>query len=304
MGEQANEGMIYIDGECFPAGEARLPVLDSGFMMGLNVFDTMGLNQGFLFRFDAHMDRFFRSLHTVRLKLPHSRPEFEELVLETIQRSGLRDAYVTTVVTGGIRRRGIPVEQWTPRVIIISVPPMTIVSPEKRAAGVRMRISSIRNVPVQSLDAKIKTYNRLFSYLATLEAHDAGADDVLMLDVEGYLTEGPSFNVFAVRQGRVYTPAEGMLQGITRDTTEKIAEQEGIPVVETRLTPYDLYNADEVFYTSTSRGAVGIVEIDRRQIGEGRPGPITTRINDIYWTWTTSERYATRVYKEVAVPVS
>jgi branched-chain amino acid aminotransferase len=304
MSDPTNEGLVYINGEYFPTSQAKLPIMDSGFLMGLNVFDTMSLHEGYLFRLEAHLDRFFRSLQAVRFELPHSRADFEQLVLDTIRRSGLRDANVNTIATHGPRQRGIPVEQWPITVIVMVIPPLIPLTPEKRADGYRMRISSVRNVPIQTLDAQVKNYNRLFSYLATLEAHDAGADDVLMLDLDGYLTEGPSFNVFAVRQGRIYTPVEGVLHGITRDTTLKIAEREGIPVIETRLTPYDLYNADEVFFTSTSRGAVGIVEIDRREIGNGRPGPITERLNDIYWTWHKGGPYVTPVYEQAAVPVT
>lgn len=304
MSEQMNEGLVYINGEYFPPSEAKLSVMDSGFMMGLNVFDVASLHDGYLFRLDAHMDRFFRSLHSVRMSIPHSRPEFERLVIDTVRRSGLRDASVTTIVTGGIRQRGVPMEEWKRNVIIMAIPVLIALTPERREQGFRMRISSTRNVPVHSLDAKVKTYNRMFSYLATLEAHDAGADDVLMLDTEGYLTEGPSFNVFAVSKGRIYTPAEGMLQGITSEMTLKIAYHDGITVQETRLTSYDLYNADEVFYTSTSRGAVGIVEIDRRKVAGDRVGPITRRINDAYWAWHKQPPYAIPVYQEAAVPVA
>jgi branched-chain amino acid aminotransferase len=160
----------------------------------------------------------------------------------------------------------------------------------------------VRNVPIQSVDAKIKTFNRLHSYLARLEALDAGADDAIMLDLDGYVTEGRGANVFVVVQDQLFTPPEGLLEGITRETVFELAAGEGLPASEKRLTPYDLYNADEVFYCTTAGGIMPIVEVDRRQIGNGQPGAITQRLRDAYWRAHVSGPHATPV--EAYEPVS
>ena len=289
-----NPGMTYLNGEFIPADRASLPLMDAGFWLGINVFDVLSARQGSIFKLEAHVNRFFRSLHTVRIAIPQTRKEFGELIVETVRRSGLQDSYIQTVATRGMRDDA-PIGEWAPTVIINAVPYFEIVSPEVAARGLRIRISSVRNVPIQSVDAKVKTFNRLHSYLARLEALDAGADDAILLDLDGYVTEGRGANVFIVRDGRLYTPPEGLLEGITRETVFELAAQEGLPANEEQLTPYDLYNADEVFYCTTAGGIMPIVEVDRRQIGSGVPGPITERLREIYWAAHTSGPHATPV---------
>jgi branched-chain amino acid aminotransferase len=275
--------MTYINGQFVPADQASLPLLDAGFWQGINTFETLSARRGYIFKLDAHVARFFRSLHALRLEIPFSRQEFGELIVETVRRSGLADSYVQTIATRGLRSE-LPLTEWQPTVIVNAIPYFEIVGPEVAARGLKIRISSVRNVPVQSVDAKIKTFNRLHSYLARLEAFDAGADDAVLLDLDGYVTEGRGANIFIVRHGRLYTPPEGLLEGITRETVFELADAEGVPASEERLTPYDLYNADEVFYSTTAGGIMPIVEVDRRTIGDGRPGPLTLRLRDAYWT--------------------
>jgi branched-chain amino acid aminotransferase len=289
-----NPGMTYINGEFVSADRASLPLMDAGFWLGINVFDVLSARQGHIFKLEAHVSRFYRSLHAVRIAIPQTREEFAELIVETVRRSGLQDSYIQTIATRGMRAEA-PIGEWTPTVIINAVPYFEIVSPEVAARGLRIRISSVRNVPIQSVDAKVKTFNRLHSYLARLEAIDAGADDAILLDLDGYVTEGRGANVFIVRDDRLYTPPEGMLEGITRETVFELAAQAGLPASEEELTPYDLYNADEIFYCTTAGGIMPIVEVDRRQIGSGAPGPITERLRDAYWTAHVSSPYATPV---------
>lgn len=142
----------------------------------------------------------------------------------------------------------------------------------------------------------IKHFNRLHFYLAQLEAIDAGVDDVLLLDIEGYVSECRAANIFALVGGRLYTPAGGILRGITRETVFEIAAREGIDASETQMTLYDFYCADEVFTCTTAGGIIPVVEIDGRAIGDGRPGPLTTRIRDLYWQMHVDGEYATPVY--------
>ncbi len=269
----ALSGMTYINGELIPADQASLPLMDAGFWLGINVFDVLSARQGCIFKLDAHVNRFYRALHAVRIDIPFTRGEFGELIVETVRRSGLDDSYIQTVATRGMREDR-PISAWTPTLIVNAVPYFEIVSPEVSARGLRVRIASVRNVPIQSVDAKIKTFNRLHSYLARLEALDAGADDAILLDLDGYVTEGRGANVFVVSNDQLVTPPEGLLEGITRETVFELAAAERLPASEKRLTPYDLYNADEVFYCTTAGGIMPIVEVDRRQIGAGKPGSI------------------------------
>ncbi len=296
-------GLTYINGEFIPADRASLPLMDGGFWLGINVFDVLSARQGHIFKLDAHVNRFYRSLHAVRIPIPYTREAFGQLIVETVRGSGLDDAYIQTIATRGLRSEG-RIDEWPPTLIINAVPYFEIVAPEVAARGLRVRISSVRNVPIQSVDAKIKTFNRLHSYLARLEALDAGADDAIMLDLEGYVTEGRGANVFIVRDGQLFTPPEGLLEGITRETVFELAVEDGLPVSEERLTPYDLYNADEVFYCTTAGGIMPIVEVDRRQVGSGLPGEITDRLRGAYWEAHVSGPHATPVFAYEAVTVT
>lgn len=290
------EGTAFINGRHMPIDQASISVLDSGFGMGANVFDTISAHQGCIFKLRQHLDRFFRSLHAARFPFPYTKDEFSAVVVDTVRRSGLRDAYIQCVATRGIRAR-TPMREWAPTVIVYVIPYFATVSDEAIARGVRLRTSSIRNLPSLSLDAKIKSFNRLHFYLARLEAEDSGADSPILLDLEGHVTEGPGANLFVVSAGRLFTPSEGILQGITRQTVFEIAESLAISAQEADLTPYDLYNADEVFYSSTAGGIMPVVEVDGRRVGDGRPGPITRRVEQAYWRLHVEGPDATRIFE-------
>jgi branched-chain amino acid aminotransferase len=290
-----SEGVMFINGEFYPASEGKIPVLDAGFWMGINIFDTLSARQGYIFKVRAHVDRFYRSAHAIRIDIPYTKEEMSQLIVETTRRSGLMDAYIQCIATRGFRSPA-PIDQWKPGTIVYAIPYFTVVPQKAIDEGAKIRIASIRNVGIHSVDAKIKNFNRLHRYLARLEAIDSGADDAIMLDAEGYVTEGRGANVFAATGKTLYTPSEGMLPGITRETVFEIADREGIPWREVRMTPYDLYNADEVFYATTAGAIIPITDVDRRKIGAGRPGAITARLSKIYQQMHVDPKYSTPVY--------
>ena len=149
---------------------------------------------------------------------------------------------------------------------------------------------------MQCLDPKIKSLSRLHFDLAMLQGKTAGMDVSLMLDLDGHVTEGPGFNLFAVRGGAMFSAPEGILMGITRQTVFELAAEHGLPVHEAQLTAYDLYAADEVFLTSTAGGIMPLAEIDGRAIGDGRPGPVFRKVHDLYWALRESDRDGTPVF--------
>ncbi len=157
-------------------------------------------------------------------------------------------------------------------------------------------IASTRALPVQCLDPKIKSLSRLHFDLAMLQGKAAGVDVAIMLDLEGRVTEGPGFNVFVVRGGEMFSPPEGILMGITRQTVLELAAEHGLPAREAQLTAFDLYSADEVFLTSTAGGIMPLVEIDGRSIGDGKPGPVSQRIHGLYWALRESGRLGTPIF--------
>ncbi len=293
MGE--TEGLMWIDGEFYPAGEAKISVLDAGFWLGINVFDTFSARHGFIFKLEAHLERFYRSLQAVRLDIPYSREELGRLVVETTRRSGLRDAYINCIATRGLRAPS-RIDQWKPSTIIWAIPYAGILNEDVIQRGAKARIASVRNMPVQCVDPKIKNLNRLHFYLARLEAYDAGADTAIMLDLDGHVMENPGANVFTIKNGRLYTPGEGVLEGVTRETVLEIAQREGVPATTGRLSPYDLYNADEVFLSSTLGGLLPVVEVDGRRIAAGQIGSITKRFQEIYWRMHVEGEHATPIY--------
>jgi branched-chain amino acid aminotransferase len=275
-------GMAWINGEFAAAEDAKISIFDSGFIGGVAIFDTMACWQGNLFKLPVHLARFERSAHAAMVPLLLCGDELKDVVIETTRRSGLRDAYVQALATRG--RRPSPSAWSNERTLIVYAVPYVWMAPrEKIARGISVIVPSVRNWSPTVIDPKVKNFNRLHSYFARLEADRQGADDVVMVDEHGLLTESRGSNVFVVRASRLYTPTSGILEGITRETVFEIAAEFGLPAAERDLTPYDLYVADEAFLCTTAGGIIPVVEADGRRVGTGKPGPITMRITDRYW---------------------
>lgn len=278
----APSGIAWINGEFVPTSEATISIFDSGFIGGTAVFDTLACWKGRIFKIQQHLERFQRSAHAACIPLPLRDAGLAEVVIETARRAGHRDAYVQVIVTRGMRYATTPGAQPS-TLIVFSIPYIWIGGEAKVDSGLTVIIPSIRNTPVATLDPKIKNFNRFHQHLAGVEAAGAGVDDVVMLDQNGYLTESRGANVFLAHGDQLYTPELGVLQGITRETVFEIAAEFGVPLHARDLTPYDLYTADEAFFSSTAGGIIPVVKADGRQIGNGIPGPLTRRIHDRYW---------------------
>lgn len=275
-------GVAWINGEFAPADEARISIFDSGFIGGVAIFDTLACWHGGLFKLATHLARFERSAHAAMIPLLVSGAELADIVIETTRRSGLQDAYVQVIATRG--RRPSP-SAWSnePTLIVYAVPYVWLAPREKLATGISVMIPATRNWSPAVVDPKIKNFNRMHSYMARLEADYAGADDVVMLDEHGYLTESRGANLFLVRGGAIYSPRTGILEGITRETVFEIAAELGAPAHERDMTPYDLYVADEAFLSTTAGGIIPIASADGRLVGSGARGTLTARIDERYW---------------------
>ena len=293
-----NESLIaYVNGEYVPKEQARISVFDFGFLRGDAVFDTTSAWNGRIFKMDAHLDRLDLSLRAVRIPCPLPLEEMRGVIIETARRCGLENAYVQTIVTRGEPPLGVrDLTRCRPGLIVFVVPYVFILSPEQIRSGGRAMIASTRALPVQCLDPKIKSLSRLHFDLAALQGKAAGMDVSIMLDLDGHVTEGPGFNVFVVRGGEMFSPPEGILMGITRQTVFELAAEHGLPAREAQLTAFDLYAADEVFLTSTAGGIMPLVEIDGRSIGDGKPGPVSQRIHGLYWALRESGRHGTPIF--------
>ena len=298
MTDKTEQRIVYLDGEFVPESQARISVLDHGVLHGDSVFDTCLAWNGAVFKLDAHLERLYESARAVSIQIPVTQAQLVELVLETVRRNRLREAYIKIVVTRGV---GLyPTLQPTgcqPSLVIFARPYGASISEGSGApAGQRVRIASVRRVPNQCLDAKIKSCNYLNHVLAYLEALSAGAENAIELNLQGYVAEAPGYNVFLVKRGELLTPGEDILVGITRQTVFELAVEAGLPCHETKLTSFDLYNGDEVFFASTSGGIVPVIEVDGRPIGDGQPGPITRQMWQAYLALLESGTKSTKIY--------
>lgn len=278
---EALDGLwVYLDGAYVPAAEARVSVFDRSFVYGDGVFEGIEVQDGGIFKLDAHIDRLYRSAAFLRITVPLARADLRAAIIEVVRRSGLRDGYIRPLVSRGVGPLGLE------RMAELG-PATVVIMPQRRRAKegrtYRAVVVSTRRTPAQCLDPRVKSNNYLNNILGKLEQLDAGADAGILLDVDGLVAECCGENLFAVREGRVRTPpATRTLDGITRRSVIELAARAGIPVAETDLTRYDLYTADELFLTATLSGIGYIVEVDGRPIGGGQPGPISRRLFELY----------------------
>lgn len=292
----SQEPTLYMNGKYLPLSEAGVSPVDQGFLLGDGIFDVVSCWQGVIFKLDHHIDRLFDSLRAARLETTLSREGWREAIIETVRRNALKDASIRFIVTRGVPQ-GVVADPrvMTPTEIVWAAPYIFLANEQDRARGVRMMISATRGFSPDTLDPRFKCFDRLASQLVRLEALEAGYDDAIWLDSQGYVAEAAASNVFMVKQGKLYTPASGILRGITRETFCELAETAGIEVCEKNITAFDLYAADEVFTTSTAGGALAVREISGRHMPNPTPGPITTQLDEMYWALRDSGKFGTRV---------
>jgi len=272
--------MTYVNGRYVPKDEASVSVYDHGFLYGDGVFEGIRVYHGRIFKLEAHVDRLFESAHTLQITVPISREEMTQAILETVRRSGLKDAYIRPVISRGRGDLGIDPRKCPCPTIIIIVDTIQLYPDEAYRKGLRLVTTSTRQRPVDVLNPRVKTCNYLNNIMARLEANLMGADEGLMLTTQGYVAECTADNIFTVKAGRALTPPVhlGILQGITRQATLDLCGILGIPAVEQVLTLHDMYTADECFLTGTGAELGPVVQVDGRTIGTGQPGPVTFRI--------------------------
>jgi branched-chain amino acid aminotransferase len=275
------ELLVYIDGSYYPKSEAKISVYDHGLLYGDGVFEGIRAYEGVVFKLDEHLDRLYHSAHTIALEIPMSKEEMKRAVLDALKKNNLRDAYIRLVVTRGVGDLGLdPRKCSKPTVVIITEPLIQLHGEEKKKTGVTAIISWVKRDPVDATTHEIKSLNYLNSILAKIEANIAGVDEAICLDKRGFVCEGAAENIFIVKNGEIATPpiCTGALAGITRGVVIKLARKLGYSVTERNITPNELFNADEVFFTGTAAEIIPVREINKRVIGDGKPGPVTKRL--------------------------
>jgi len=271
---------IYLDGKFCSERDAKVSVFDHGLLYGDGIFEGIRAYNGRVFKLKEHIDRLFCSAKALLLDVPLSHSEMMRAVVDTCRRNKIRDGYIRLVVTRGVGTLGLnPNRCKNPSVIIIAGK-IQLYPPELYRKGMEIvTVATTRNLH-SALNPAIKSLNYLNNILAKIEANQAGCEEAIMLNAEGFVAECTGDNLFIIKEGHLSTPplSAGALYGITRRVVLEMAEEMGMPSSEPNLTRYDLFNADECFLTGTGAEIVPVVKIDGRMIGNGKPGRATQKL--------------------------
>jgi branched-chain amino acid aminotransferase, group I len=271
---------IYLDGQFVDAADAKISVFDHGLLYGDGVFEGIRLYGGNIFRLDEHLERLEYSAKAILLNIPLTRAELAEATCETCRQNNLKDAYIRLVVTRGVGDLGLA--PWLcpkPSVFIIASK-ISLYPQEHYDNGLSIVTVPTRRINPAALPPTVKSLNYLNNILGKIEAKQFGALEAIMLNDQGYVAECTADNIFIVHKGEIVTPAasQGALKGVTRGTIFDVAKELGIPIREANMTRYDVWCADECFLTGTGAEVIPVVKLDGREIGTGKPGPITQRV--------------------------
>ncbi len=285
-----DELLVYLNGEFIPESQAKISVFDHGFLYGDGVFEGIRAYNGKVFKLYEHLDRLYDCARVIDLKIPVSKKEFAEIILETLRRNNLRDAYIRPIVTRGIGDLGLdPRKCSNPNIIVITKPWGKLYG-DLYEKGLKAVTVTVRRNAIDSLPPNLKSLNYLNNILAKIEANAKGGDEAIFLDNNGYISEGSGDNIFIVKNGEIITPPTlNNLRGITRNVVIEIIREENIPFKETNIGIFDLYTADEVFVTGTAAEIAPVTMIDGREIGDGKPGKITKMLMEKFRDITEKE---------------
>jgi branched-chain amino acid aminotransferase len=283
------DGLIWLDGEMVPWREAKTHVLTHTLHYGLGCFEGVrayNTDQGpAIFRLKEHTDRLFRSAHILNMKMPFTKDELNAAQRAAVRENNLDEAYLRPMVFLGSEGMGLRADNLQVHVMVAAWSWPSYMSPEAKELGIKVRTSSYTRHHVNITMCKAKANgNYINSMLALNEAISGGAEEALLLDNEGYVAEGSGENIFIYRDGVLHTPElTSCLEGITRQTILDFCKEEGIPVKERRITRDEVYIADEAFFTGTAAEVLPIRELDGRIIGEGKRGPLTEKLQGLYF---------------------
>ncbi len=275
---------IFIDGKLVDEQKAKVSVFDHGLLYGDGVFEGIRAYHGRVFKLKEHIDRLFYSAKAILLEIPMSPAELMQATVGTIKANKLRDAYVRLVVTRGVGNLGLNPRSCKQPTVFIIAGKIQVYPEALYAQGMEIvTVPTVRNLH-SALNPAIKSLNYLNNILAKIEANNAGVEEAVMLNSEGFVAECTADNLFILKNGELLTPplSAGALYGITRGTVMDLAAQAGMKVSEPNLTRYDLFNADECFLTGTGAEIMPVIKIDGRMIGGGKPGPLTAKLISDY----------------------
>ena len=275
---------VYINGDIVPMKEAKLSVFDRGFQYGDGVFEGLRCYDGKIFKLEEHVIRLFDSAKAIHIKIPISHAEMKKAIKDTLRVNGFRNAHIKPFVTRGFGwKLGLDPRNTTEPNIAIIAREIAESMYGEASKGLRLAVASVRKIPAACLDPRIKSLNYLVNILARAEAIVSGADECIMLDMQGYISEGSGDNIFLVKRGALLVPpVQFGLEGTTRQTVIEMAKGVSILVHEVTLTMYDAYTADEIFVTGSGAGIVPVVEVDKKPVGDGKTGQVTNQLIRLY----------------------
>ena len=290
-------GAAYIDGCYMPLEEAAIPITDWGYRRSDVTYDVVSVWGGGFFRLDDHIRRFRNSMDALRLDPPEDDAAIRAVLTDCVRRTGLREAYVAMDCLRGTPRPGEPRLPANCRnyLAAFAVPWVWLMSPELQARGAHLIIATTPRIAEDSVDPRVKNFHWGDLTRGLFEAEDRGADNCVLLDRDGFVTEGPGFNVFSVTDGEVATPDRGALEGITRLSVMELCGELDIPLAVRPVPAAELRDADEIFLATTAGGIMPASRIDGRIMGNDRPGPISARLRETFWSKRAAGWHATPI---------
>lgn len=279
------QGVAYVEGEYVPLSQARIPILDQGFLHSDLTYDVPAIWDGRFFRLDDHLDRFERSCERLRLKSPLSRQEIRDHLVEMTAKSGIRDAFVMMIVTRGLRfiRQYAP-EECENFCYLMIMPYLWVMNEETQKTGGSAVIArTVRRVPPGAIDPTVKNLQWGDFTRGLLEARDRGSMYPILTDGDANLTEGSGFNIILIKDGKLFTPKKGVLEGVTRKSVLAAAEKLGYPYTIDEVPVELAYHCDELLFVTTAGGVMPITTLDGKPVGNGEVGPISKALWKAYW---------------------
>ena len=295
MNEIFPQGYAWIDSKYVELADAKIPILDWGFLRSDATYDVVHVWKGRFFRLDKHIDRFFESAKKLRMPCQISRDELKKILANCVSKGKLESAYVEMIQTRGMSPKFVRDPRLaTPRVMAFAVPFGWILKQEDFEKGLNVLLTDIKRIPPSSVDPTIKNYHWMDLVTGMLDAYEKGNDTAVLVDENNNITEGPGFNLFCINDSGIFTPDHGVLEGITRQSVFDLAKELHLPITKKSISVEELYNAEELFATSTAGGIMPITKVSGKEIGKGSVGNLTRQLHKLYWekhsddSWSTS----------------
>jgi branched-chain amino acid aminotransferase len=278
--------LVYLNGDWYPRSEAKVSVYDHGFLYGDGIFETLRAYDGRIFMLDEHLNRLQRSAEAIRLVPPLTKGQLERVLYESLSRNGLSNARIRLTISRGVGELGLDVALCPQPTVVVMARAFEGCPADLYRRGMTAGIVATRRISAAALNPAIKSLNFLNNILAKLEAQARGADEALMLNQQGQLTEGTTSNLFWISGRTLKTPAVecGLLPGVTRRLVLELARRNEINITEGGFPPADLLCADEAFLTNTSLEIMPLVQVDGKPIGAGTPGETTRQLHELFKT--------------------